>query len=318
MRAEKLTINSALIALLVALPLMLLLTPTHWTTYELLDSGGFEKLERFGEYVLARPEPQALWAKSLPESEWGKQANAVFKKEKGNRATDRAERGEWIRKPGMPERWNSTYRHGRLDLTFKLALSSFKHVGLFPEQAANWDYLAEHLPTFPGTPKVLNLFAYTGVASLAARACGAEVTHVDAVKPVITWSRENMELSGLDNIRWVVEDALKFVKREARRGNRYQGLILDPPAYGRGPDGEKWVLEEHLADLLATCRELLDPERHVFILNLYSLGFSALIAENLIRGVFGAVSNPEFGELYLPDAFGKKLPLGVFFRFAKS
>lgn len=292
---------------------MLLLSPQHWTTYELLDSGGFEKLERFGDYVLARPEPQALWAKSLPDAEWDKRANAVFKKEKGN-----AERGEWVRKPGMPERWTSTYQQGPLNLTFKLALSSFKHVGIFPEQAANWDYLAEHLPKFPGTPKVLNLFAYTGLASLVARACGADVTHVDAVKPVITWSRENMELSGLDNIRWVVEDALKFVMREARRGNRYQGIILDPPAYGRGPDGEKWVLDEHLADLLTTCRELLDPERHVFILNLYSLGFSALIAENLIRGVFGAVSSPEFGELFLPDSGGKKLPLGVFYRFAKS
>ncbi len=292
---------------------MLLLSPTHWQTYELVDSGNSEKLERFGDFVLARPEPQALWDKSLPDGEWEKQANAVFKKEKGS-----SERGEWLLKKGMPERWTSTYRHGRLDLTFKLALSSFKHVGLFPEQAANWDYLAEHLPNFAGTPKVLNLFAYTGLASLAARACGADVTHVDAVKQVITWSRENMELSRLDNIRWVVEDALKFVKREVRRGNRYQCLILDPPAYGRGPDGEKWVLEEHLADLLKTCRDLLDPDRHVFILNLYSLGFSALIAENLICGIFGTVSNPEFGELFLPDAFGKKLPLGVFFRFANG
>ncbi len=289
---------------------MLLLSPTHWQTYELLDSGNFEKLERFGDYVLSRPEPQALWDRSLAEAEWKQRANAVFKKEKGS-----SERGEWVRAAGMPERWTSRYQHGRLDLTFKLALSSFKHVGLFPEQAANWDYLAEHLPQFSGSPKVLNLFAYTGLASLAACACGAEVTHVDAVKQVITWSRENMELSGLTDIRWVVEDALKFVKREVRRGNRYQCLILDPPAYGRGPDGEKWLLEENLGELLKACRDLLDPERHLFILNLYSLGFSALIVENLIRGVFGKVSNPEFGELYLADGFGKKLPLGVFSRF---
>ncbi|MBC7891748.1 MAG: class I SAM-dependent methyltransferase [Sphingobacteriaceae bacterium] len=290
---------------------MLLLSPTLWQTYELLDSGNFEKLERFGDYVLSRPEPQALWDRSLPDAEWNQGANAIFKKEKGS-----SERGEWVRNAGMPERWTSRYQHGRLDLTFKLALSSFKHVGLFPEQAANWDYLAEHLPRFSSPPKVLNLFAYTGLASLAARACGAEVTHVDAVKQVITWSRENMELSGLTDIRWVVEDALKFVKREVRRGNRYQCLILDPPAYGRGPDGEKWLLEENLGELLKACRELLDPERQVFILNLYSLGFSALIVENLIRSVFGSVPGPEFGELYLEDAFGKKLPLGVFFRFA--
>lgn len=292
---------------------MLLLTPSHWQTYELIDSGNFEKLERFGDYVLARPEPQALWDKSLTDADWDEQATAVFRKEKGN-----PERGEWIRKKGMPERWNSTYRHGPLDLTFKLALSSFKHVGLFPEQAANWDYLAEHLPRFSERPRVLNLFAYTGLASLAARACNAEVTHVDAVKQVITWSRENMELSGLDGIRWMVEDALKFVKREVRRGNTYQCLILDPPAYGRGPDGEKWVLEEHLSELLKTCRDLLDPKQHVFILNLYSLGFSALIVENLIKGIFGTVANPEYGELYLEDSFDKRLPLGVFYRFAKT
>ncbi|MCY7349725.1 MAG: class I SAM-dependent methyltransferase [Cytophagaceae bacterium] len=291
---------------------MRLLSPSHWTTYQLIDSGNFEKLERFGAYILARPEPQALWDKSLTDSAWEQQAHAVFRKEKGS-----SERGEWLRKPGMPERWTSEYQHGVLNLSYKLALSSFKHVGLFPEQAANWDYLAQHLPSFPDRPKVLNLFAYTGVASLAARACGADVTHVDAVKQVISWSRENMELSGLDNIRWVVDDALKFVKREVRRGNQYQCLILDPPAYGRGPDGEKWVLEEHLNELLKACRELLDPDRHVFILNLYSLGFSALIVENLIKGIFGAIANPEFGELYLADGFGKKLPLGVFYRFAK-
>lgn len=292
---------------------MLLLSPAHWTTYELLDSGNFEKLERFGAYVLARPEPQALWDKSLTNSQWEQQAQAVFRKEKGS-----SERGEWLRQPGMPERWTSEYQHGPLKLSFKLALSSFKHVGLFPEQAVNWDYLAQHLPHFPDRPKVLNLFAYTGVASLAARACGADVTHVDAVKQVISWSRENMELSGLDNIRWVVEDALKFVKREVRRGNKYQCLILDPPAYGRGPDGEKWVLEDHLNEMLKACRDLLDPDRHVFILNLYSLGFSALIVENLINGIFGAVSNPEFGELFLADPFGKNLPLGVFYRFAQT
>lgn len=290
---------------------MLLLTPTRWKTYELIDSGGYEKLERFGAYVLARPEPQAVWDKSLPETEWEQRADATFRKEKGN-----AEKGEWLRKKGTPERWTMTYSLGEQTLTFKIALSAFKHVGLFPEQGTNWDFISENLGRMPGKSKVLNLFAYTGIASLAARARGADVTHVDAVRQVISWSRENMELSGQTDIRWVVEDALKFVKREVKRGNQYQGLILDPPAYGRGPDGEKWVLEEQLNELLKLSRQLLDPERHFFVLNLYSLGFSALIVENLIQSIFGGVPNPEFGELYLPDSFGKKLPLGVFYRFA--
>jgi 23S rRNA (cytosine1962-C5)-methyltransferase len=165
-------------------------------------------------------------------------------------------------------------------------------------------------------PNVLNLFAYTGIASLAAKTAGADVTHVDSVKQVINWSRENMELSGLNNIRWVVEDALKFVQREVRRGNKYNGLILDPPAYGRGPEGEKWLLEENLNDLLRLCAQLLKEKNFFFIINLYSLGFSALIVENLIKAHFGTQINHEFGELYISDSFDKKLPLGVFSRFS--
>jgi len=170
----------------------------------------------------------------------------------------------------------------------------------------------------PARPKVLNLFAYTGGASLAARQAGADVTHVDAVKPVISWARENMDHSELDNIRWVIEDATKFVRREVRRGNRYNGIILDPPAYGRGPDGEKWVLEENLNDLLRSCAELLDRDDFFFIINLYSLGFSPLILENLIGQTFGGVANTEWGELFMADNGKKRLPLGVFYRFASA
>ncbi len=290
-----------------------LLTPQHWTEYELLDSGDFEKLERFGEYILSRPEPQAVWDKSLPDTEWEKRAHAFFRKEKNN-----PEKGQWERKRGMPERWWLHYQTESLKLTFKLALSAFKHVGIFPEQAVNWDYIAEKtrkMKADGSQPSVLNLFAYTGGASLAAKAAGADVTHVDSVKQVVGWSRENMEVSSLDNIRWIVEDALKFVKREVRRGNRYQGIILDPPAYGRGADGEKWILEEQINEMLKLCSQLLDPERHFLILNVYSLGFSSLIVDNLIRNCFGQVPNPEMGELYLNDPFHKKLPLGVFYRF---
>jgi 23S rRNA (cytosine1962-C5)-methyltransferase len=287
-------------------------TPQNWKEYQLIDSGGFEKLEKFGKYILRRPEPQAAWDKSMPESEWERTAHATFVKEKGSQ-----EKGEWVVKKAMEDRWFMNYKTDELDLQFKLGLSSFKHVGIFPEQACNWDFIQgkiKHLQV--STPKILNLFAYTGGASLAAKQAGADITHVDSIKQVISWSRENMEASGLDNIRWVVEDALKFVKREAKRGNKYNGIILDPPAYGRGPDGERWILEEQINELLKTVSEILDKENYFLILNMYSMGFSSLIVENLIKCSFNQEKNHEFGELYLEDTFQKKLPLGVFYRFA--
>lgn len=239
---------------------MILLSPEQHTDYQLIDTGGFEKLERFGPYILSRPEPQAIWDKSMTEKEWEDKSNAVFKRDKNSQ-----EKGQWVTKADMPDRWVTQYRSGPLHLRAKLALSSFKHVGVFPEQATNWDYIAKKVKQIPEPkPTVLNLFAYTGIASLAAKASGADVTHVDAVKQVISWSRENMELSGLDNIRWVVEDALKFVNREVRRGNQYNGIILDPPAYGRGPDGEKWLLEENLNEILRLCALLLKKENFFF------------------------------------------------------
>jgi 23S rRNA (cytosine1962-C5)-methyltransferase len=291
---------------------LLLLTPTQHTDYELLDTGGFEKLERFGKYVLSRPEPQAIWDKSWNESEWERRAHAVFRRDKGSQ-----EKGQWVTTKAMPERWTMEYRTAQLQLTAKMALSSFKHVGIFPEQAVNWDYITERLQASSVQHStVLNLFAYTGLASLAAKAAGADVTHVDSVKQVISWSRENMELSSLNNIRWVVEDAMKFVKREVRRGKQYHGIILDPPAYGRGPDGEKWLLEEQINELLRLCAQLLEKENFFLIINLYSLGFSSLIIDNLIASHFGKVPGYESGELYLEDSFQKKLPLGVFSRFS--
>jgi 23S rRNA (cytosine1962-C5)-methyltransferase len=169
----------------------------------------------------------------------------------------------------------------------------------------------------PNDSKVLNLFAYTGGASLVSKAAGTDITHVDAIRQVVTWSKENMELSGLKDIRWVVEDALKFAEREVKRGKLYQGIMLDPPVFGHGPNGELWKLEEHLYVLLQHCKQLLDPNKHFFILNLYSLGFSPFIAENLIKSIFGKVSNAEFGEVYNEDKFGKKLPLGIVYRFSK-
>lgn len=291
------------------------LSPLHWQDYELIDSGGFEKLERYGDWVLARPEPQAVWDKSLPEKEWDRLADAAFKRDADK---DRhAERGRWLTSPQIPERWFVGYQFGQLKLRFKVALSSFKHVGVFPEQAANWDYIYQKTQALPvAKPKVLNLFAYTGLASLAAKAAGADVAHVDSVRQVVGWARDNMEASQLDNIRWVVEDALTFVEREVRRGNIYHGLVLDPPAYGRGPNGEKWVLEDHINALVKGCARLLHPEHHYFVINLYSMGFSPLIVENLVKMAFPQATNAELGELFLADRAKKKLPLGVFYRFS--
>lgn len=292
------------------------LTVQNWADYELIDSGHFEKLERFGPYILARPEPQAIWNKSLPDTEWNQLAQATFKKEKGS-----SEKGQWVLKKGMPEQWYMSYAYQDLQLRFRLGLSSFKHVGIFPEQAPNWRFIynqAKLLKT--SKPKVLNMFAYTGGASLAARAAGADVTHLDSVKAVNYWARDNMEASNLNDIRWLVEDAMKFARREVKRGNKYQGLILDPPAYGRGPNGEKWQLEDELNELMFLCGQLLDSTDNFFLLNLYSLGFSAFILENLVNQNFSLESRrtQEFGELYLEDKAAHKLPLGTFFRFSTS
>ena len=290
---------------------MLFLKPDNFKDYQLIDSGNYKKLEKFGSFILSRPEPQAVWDTTLNEAEWNKLSNADFGKEISG-----TERGEWNIKKGMKEQWFVKYDNNHLDIKFRLGLTSFKHVGIFPEQAANWDYIYNKVKSFKNTPKVLNLFAYTGGASLAAKAAGADVSHVDSVKQVITWGRENMEASGLQDIRWVVEDAMKFVQREVKRGNKYQGIILDPPAYGRGPNGEKWVIEDQLNELLKLCKQLLDDKEHFFILNLYSIGFSALIVETLIKNIFGKVNQLEFGELYLEDKYEKRLPLSIFGRFS--
>lgn len=292
-----------------------LLTP-KWQDYELIDSGDFEKLERWGKWVTRRPEPQALWRKSLSEEEWSRLATASFRREAGS-----DERGRWSLSPKQPEQWRISQMVGQRRLTFRLGLTSFKHVGVFPEQAENWNFIYESVVERKGQngtirPKVLNMFAYTGGASLAAAAAGAEVTHVDSVKQCITWARENMEESGLEGIRWVVEDALKFARREVKRGHRYDGIILDPPAYGRGPEGEKWVLEQNISEMLSLCAELLNEDGFL-VLNLYSMGLSALLAKSAVNQLIPAPKMEQFGELYFTDRQGKNLPLGVYYRCKK-
>ena len=321
----------------------------YWKDYELVDSGRGEKLERFGKYVLRRPEPKALWAPSLPENEWKRLSHVVFRPGAGFGKAGKEDSGTWDRLRKMEDQWGIVYNgeqdpetHAASDLhiALRLGLTSFKHVGVFPEQAPNWEFIyretlrlgriakANGLPA----PKVLNLFAYTGAASLAAKAAGADVTHLDSVRQVVTWARENMERSGLDGVRWVVEDALKFAKREAKRGNVYQGIILDPPAYGHGPDGEKWKLDELLFDLLKNVAQILSPRDSFMVLNLYSNGYSAMLGETTVREAFGLKPEAGFeaapghagaylalesGELALRDSFGKVLPLSIVVRLKR-
>ena len=283
--------------------------------YELIDSGDFEKLERFGRYVVRRPEPQAIWRRSLTEEEWRRRADAAFLRDARS-----DERGVWRLKPQTPDRWTVGYDHAGMHLRMRMGLTSFKHVGIFPEQAANWNFIYDNCMRMRAeerTPKVLNLFAYTGGATLAARAAGADTTHVDSVKQVVTWARENMEQSGLEGVRWIVEDALKFVQREVRRGNRYNGIILDPPAYGRGANGEKWILEDNIGEMLECCARLLEPRGAFLVLNLYSMGLSATLASTAVRQAFGTPFEEQFGELCFDDRAGKRLPLGTYCRFAR-
>lgn len=289
---------------------MLLISPQHWIDYELLDCGNFEKLERFGEYVTIRPEPQAVWDRKWNDAEWEKRAHVLFEQQSSSS-------GEWKKIKKMPDQWGIDYKIQTLKnkpaVRLRLGLTAFKHVGVFPEQAVNWEYIAQSISQMKTSqPRFLNLFAYTGAASLAAKTAGADVYHVDSIKQVVNWSRENMERSGLSDVRWVVEDALKFVKRELKRGNKYNGIILDPPAFGHGPNGEKWKLEEQINEMMKIVCDLLDEE-HMLILNAYSLGFSSIIIENLLREKAG--KNLETGELFLQAASGVKLPLGVFGRF---
>ena len=295
------------------------LTPDHWTDYELIDTGGLEKLERFGQFILARPEPQAVWKKAFPESEWEKLTHARYRRHKGTdpAKSESAEKGEWTKFKKIPDQWGIGYQYKNMNLRFRLGLTAFGHIGVFPEQAVNWEFIYDFISDRSNNQqefKVLNLFAYTGGASLGAKAAGADVVHVDSSKPTLTWAKEIMELSRLEGIRWVAEDALKFIRREAKRGNKYNGIILDPPAYGRGTEGEKWMLQDSIDEMISHCNEILLPSESFMILSLYSMGFSALIAENLVKTHFKAGRLTETAELFFPDRNGRKLPLGTMLR----
>jgi 23S rRNA (cytosine1962-C5)-methyltransferase len=288
---------------------MLLLTPDKFTDYELIDCGEFEKLERFGKYVTIRPEPQAVWSRRLSLKDWENRAHVRF-------VPKSSSAGNWKKLKEMPDQWRVRYAfNAQQELVFRLGLTSFKHVGIFPEQATNWEFIYNQIQRIKQNveqPRVLNLFAYTGGASIAARCAGADITHLDSIKQVVTWAKENMELSGLDGIRWLVEDALTYVKREVKRGKKYHGIILDPPAYGHGPNGESWKLEDMISEMMKGVAAILEPDNSFLVLNTYSLGFSSLIIRNLLEEHFpGRKEQTGYGEIFLQATSGVVLPLGV-------
>lgn len=253
-----------------------IVNPVDWVDYTLLDSGNSMKLEKFGQYTIARTEPRAIWN---PHS------------------------ANWV-SDTLPVSWKISYKH----LTFILKPTAFKHVGVFPEQAVNWNWLGNIINNRP--LKILNLFAYTGGATMAAASAGAHVTHVDAVKSAIDWAHENVVASDLStkSIRWIEEDAMKFVNREIKRGNTYDGIIMDPPRFGRGTKGEVWKLENDLPKLIAACRKILAPSQHFLLLNAYTADLSSIALGNLLE-------TSEYGELALKDTIGRLLPSGIFARY---
>ena len=271
---------------------------TGWADYALLDSGGGRKLERYGPYTVVRPEPQAMWDPRLPQDAWDK-ADAVFD------PSDEEDAGKWRFRGKPKESWLMAWG----DVRFHARFTAFRHLAFFPEQAANWAWLDQRVRALPGQPRILNLFGYTGVASLVCAAAGAHVTHVDASKKAIAWARENAALSGLDDrpIRWICEDARRYVQREVRRGSRYDGIILDPPKYGRGPDGEVWRLFENLPELSALCAELLGENASFLLLNAYAERISGAALSSLcaakLSGRAGAI---DWGELTLVEDAGDR------------
>ena len=288
------------------------LTP-EWTEYELVDSGGRKKLERFGEFTLVRPEPQAEWAAMLPAQRW-EATDGEFAKARARQT------GEWkFRKP-LPTRWAMQ----RKNLKFWVQPAPSGHVGVFPDQACHWDWIAETVKSAARPVKMLSLFGHTGLATLAAAVAGAHVTHIDASRKAIAWARDNQSLSGLNDhpIRWIVEDAMTFVRREARRGNQYDAIVLDPPRFGRGPDGEIWKMDKSLPELLAACGKVLSASPLFVLLNVYSTvlthGRIEKEAESLrsyLKEMLKAFPTTiTAGEISLEDAVGRKISASVFAR----
>ncbi len=286
----------------------LILITSSEKEYELLDSGEREKLERYGAVTLSRPDPQALWPKRLPESEWEKRDGAFVRAKVDAR---------WVFKSGVPEKW--TIELG--ELRFWIRPSAFKHTGVFPEQVSNWKWIGEKIAGAKRTVSVLNLFGYTGGATLAAAKAGAEVCHIDGSRVAIGWARDNAALSGLSEkpVRWILDDALAFVKREVKRGKKYDAIIMDPPAFGHGPKQELWKIETHMLELLSASYAALSDDPLFFLVNGYASGYSALAYKNnldtLAEKFGGRVS---MGELSIKESGSDRLlPAGIFARWEK-
>lgn len=306
-----------------------ILEGNNWKDYSLIDCGGSEKLERFGTYVLCRPEPQAIWDKKLPEEQWAQQWNARYIRDKGeSQDSAQSEKGSWRKKAGMKDKWDIAYKGQGLNIRMNLSLTAFGHIGVFPEQRSNWEFIYSAVSGIRNKlaaegqmnekVRILNLFAYTGGATLAAAQAGAEVVHLDSVKQVVNWAGENKASSKTEAvIRWMIDDAMKFVQREIRRGSMYNGIILDPPAYGRGPAGEKWLLDRDLNAMLKACEKLLMKKNSFLLLNIYSVGFSAIILDTLVNSIFKGGASAEMGELCLRSEQGDVLPLGTFLRLMR-
>ncbi|WP_124098045.1 class I SAM-dependent methyltransferase [Ruminococcus sp. Marseille-P6503] len=261
-----------------------------WQDYKIIDTSDGDKLESWGGKVLVRPDPQIIWKTPRKTDLWDK-ADAVYhRSSKGG--------GEWEYRKKLPESWNISYG----ELSFIIRPTGFKHTGLFPEQAVNWDYMADKIKKAGRPIKVLNLFAYTGGATLACANAGAQVSHVDASKGMVQWARENAAASGLSDkpVRWLVDDCLKFVQREIRRGNRYDAVVMDPPSYGRGPGGEVWKLEDCIYDLVKTCSEALSDKPLFFLLNSYTTGLSPSVMAYILNEVI----TPGFGGKVTADEIG--------------
>ncbi|MBI5946054.1 MAG: class I SAM-dependent methyltransferase [Chloroflexi bacterium] len=285
-------------------PTFTLLEAKNWQDYELLDSGDGLKLERFGKYIFARPEAQAMWSRALPLSEWNN-VHAIFQ------PTAEESGGHWVEKKKLPEKWEMTYPLLNIGkLKFDVMTTPGRHLGVFPEVASHWDFMADLVQKANRPVRVLNLFGYTGLASLAAVAAGAQVTHVDASKKSVSWARENQTLSGLSDkpIRWIVEDAVKYMQREEKRGMKYDGIILDPPKFGRGPKGEVWEVYKSLPNLFEICRACLSNNPLFVIATLYAVRASAIhVAQALGEIMKKYNGNMDSGELVTRETSANRL-----------
>ncbi len=281
--------------------------PTSWKEYELLDFGNGRKLERFGSFITDRPEPSATSAPNLSKQQWAS-SDIHFTEQKN-------QKGKWDK---SIDDFQIKYDLGNYPIRFKLSQGAFKHLGIFPEQAENWEFIRGQCQRLKGhqiTPKVLNLFAYTGGASLAANLSGAEVMHVDSSKSVVTWARQNADLNEIDTIRWILEDARKFIKKSIRRGDQYHGIIMDPPIFGLAPKGKPWKLNQDLPELIENSMKVLDPQNRFFILNTYSPQLPLSELKKMLSNIPGFPNQFESTTLGLKSSAGKELELGNLVRF---